>query len=53
MNKNGVRGVAIGMAGSGAIFTVIALFADNPFWFLVTGSVFLVIGLLVYFIRGR
>jgi len=53
MSKNGIRGVSIGMTGSGALMIAISLMVDNSYWLLVTGTVFLVIGLIVYFARGR
>jgi len=41
------------MAGSGALFVVISLFVKDPYWFLVTGTVFVIIGFVVFFVKGR
>ncbi|MGD8405930.1 MAG: hypothetical protein PVJ21_19905 [Anaerolineales bacterium] len=50
MRKRRFRGIGIGMAGSGALLTAISLFVKEPYWFLVTGTVFVVIGILLFFV---
>jgi hypothetical protein len=39
------------MAGSGVLFVVISLFVKDPYWFLVTGSVFVAIGLILFLVK--
>jgi hypothetical protein len=48
MRKRRFRGIGIGMAGSGALLAAISLLAKDPYWFLVTGSVFVVIGIILF-----
>lgn len=50
MRNRRFRGIGIGMAGSGALLTAISLFVNDPYWFLVTGSVFVVIGILLSYV---
>jgi type II secretory pathway component PulF len=38
------------MAGSGALLTAISFFVNDPYWFLVTGTVFVVIGIALFFV---
>ena len=49
MRKRRFRGVGIGMAGNGALLAAISLFVNDPYWFLLTGSVFVVIGIALFF----
>jgi hypothetical protein len=49
MRKRRFRGVGIGMAGSGALLTTISFFVSDPYWFLLTGTVFVVIGIALFF----
>jgi hypothetical protein len=48
VKQEGLLGVGIGMAGSGAILAAISLLVQNGYWFLVTGTVFVVIGIIVF-----
>jgi len=50
MRERRFRGVGIGMAGSGALLTAISFFVKNSNWFLLTGTVFVVIGFILYFV---
>lgn len=50
MRKRSFRSVGIGMAGSGALLTAISLLVKEPYWFLLTGTVFVVIGILLFFV---
>jgi hypothetical protein len=47
--KSRFRGIGIGMAGSGALMTAISFFVNDPYWFLITGSVFVLIGIVLFF----
>jgi hypothetical protein len=49
MRKSRFRGVGIGMAGSGALMTAISFFVNDPYWFLLTGTVFIVMGIALFF----
>lgn len=49
MRNRRFRGMVIGMAGSGALLTAIALLVKDPYWFLMTGTVFVVIGIVLFF----
>ncbi len=53
MDRNRFRGISLGMVGGGALFVAISLLVEDPYWFLVTGTVFVAIGLVVFFTRGR
>jgi hypothetical protein len=47
-NKRGLLGVGLGMAGSGALLAAIAMVVNDGYWLLLTGSVFLIIGLTLF-----
>ena len=53
MERNRFRGISIGMVGSGALLVAISMFVEDPYWFLLTGTVFVAIGLVVFFMKGR
>ena len=54
MRKRRFRGVGIGMAGSGALMTAISFFVKQPYWFLMTGTVFVLFGIVLTFVsRSR
>jgi hypothetical protein len=49
MRKHRFRGIGIGMAGSGTLLAAISSLAKDLYWFLLTGSVFVVIGIILFF----
>jgi hypothetical protein len=54
MKENrGILGVGLGMAGSGAFLVAISLLLADGFWFLVTGTVFALIGIVMVFNSKR
>jgi len=50
MRRRRVRGVGIGMAGSGALLTAISFYVKDPYWFLMTGTVFVVFGIVLFLV---
>lgn len=49
MERRGVLGTGLGMAGSGAVLIVISILLADGYWFLVTGIVFVLIGVVAVF----
>jgi hypothetical protein len=47
-DKQRLRAVALGMAGSGGLLAAISIMVDDGYWLLLTGTVFLVIGLILF-----
>jgi hypothetical protein len=44
----------MGSAGAGTLMVVIAMFLDDGYWFLVTGSVFVLLGVITFlYLRMR
>jgi len=54
MRRRRFRGVVIGMAGSGALMTAISFFVKDPYLFLMIGTVFVLFGIVLFFVsRNR
>ena len=47
LDKQRLLGVGLGIAGAGALLAAMSIVVENNYWLLVTGSVFVVIGLIV------
>lgn len=52
MNKVSNRAIGLGFAGVGGILVVISMLLPDGYWFLLTGSAFVLVGLVRYFL-GR
>lgn len=53
MDKQRIRAVGLGMAGSGAILGAISMLVEDGYWFLVTGTVFVLIGIIMMYFGSR
>ena len=49
MYKRRIRSMGLGVASSGALFMVISLLIQDEHWFLLTGSMFALIGIILFF----
>jgi hypothetical protein len=52
METKRIRGVGLGMAGVGALFVAISLLANNGYWFLVTGTTSVLVGIVTTLAAG-
>lgn len=47
LDKQRLLGVGLGMAGAGALLAAISMIVETDYWLIVTGTVFVVIGLIL------
>jgi hypothetical protein len=53
MDQERLRAVGLGMAGSGGLLAVFSMLVANGIWLLVTGTVFVLIGIVLMAGAGR